>query len=455
MDIVFTFSNGATGTLEVTGSRAVLVPREPDGVVIEELAFGTAIVPVVNGPEQRTSFRKRPRQAFEVEYVFDVDSSERRRFSNFLFGAQERVVALPIMHEGSETIAATTAGATVFTLRSTAFMDFRIGGPAVVFSDEQTFDVATVQSINATQITFATPAVNAYAAGATVAPIRFARIAGVVQGRRPPLGIVAVRARYDVVENDIGAPVGDVSGLPTVMGRLLHDGGNVMPRGDLSEAWDQDIYVMDGETGVTRALSDQDRNRHSFQLGFKSSRRSELWATRQLLYALRGRFTSFWVPSRADDIEVVDAIAQADDSLTVVAEDYGEFVAARQSKATLRLTLTDGTTVVRTVISAEPCDEDAGTEILKVDSPWPDTYQPSQIARAEWLELVRFASDVFQFEHTGRGVARLQTACLVVRDPVDDNSPEDWGFVSEAPTDYDDWGLVADPVTSTADWGGV
>jgi len=455
MKIGFTFDTGDVAELEVTGHRATMVNHEPDGTVAEELEFGTAVVPLGGGGEQRSSFRKRPRQAFRLEYLFDVDSTERRRWSNFLFGAQDRLVALPLLHEGIETSADAAIGATLISVPSTASIDFRIGGHVVVFSDADTFDVAAVQSISPSQVTLATPTVNAYAAGATIAPVRFARIDGVVTSARPPMGVVRVSVRYEVLENDVGAPDGDLSGLPTLGTRVIFDRRNVMPRGDLNEAWAKNVTVIDNGSGIVRTLSDWDRNQHGFQLGFSSVSRAELWQTRELLYALRGRFSSFWVPTMQQEVVLVDGIAMNDDTLTVQGEGYLDFVRSRQSKATLRVTAVDGTVVVRTVISADVCDVDAGTEILTIDEPWPVTLELADVARVEWLELVRFASDLFQFDYSGRGRAKLQTSCVVVRDEPEDNIPEDWGSVAEAPSDYDEWGAVADIVTSSSDWGGV
>jgi hypothetical protein len=95
VNIDFTFDNGEVATLEVTGERSVMVNHEPDGNVVETLSFGTTIAQAAGGGEQRTSYRKRPRQSFQVEYFFEVDKRERRRFQNFLFDSQATIVALP------------------------------------------------------------------------------------------------------------------------------------------------------------------------------------------------------------------------------------------------------------------------------------------------------------------------------------------------------------------------
>lgn len=452
MDIDFTFDSGDIATLHITGHRAGIIAHEPDGPVSETLSFGTAVVPAMGGREQRSSFRKRPRQGFEVEYTFDVDKQERRRWSAQMLTSQSKTLALPLIHEGVRTTAAASIGAATISVVTTASIDFRIGGHLIIFSDPVIFDVAKIVSMTATTVTVENVLTKAYAAGAVVAPLRFVRIVGQVTGARRVVGVESVRVRYEAIENDVGAPVGDVSAFPTLDGRVVFDRRNVMAD-SRAEAWNQDILTIDNASGVVSAVTDWDRTKHGSDVGFLTQNRAQLWELRQLLYALRGRFTSFWLPTRAVDLVLTDGLASSDDSMSVENDGYTRFVNARQPMATFRITFTDGTSLVRTIISSEVCSDD--TEILSLDQAWPLTYSTSQVARIEWLELVRFASDEFRIEHHDIGRARMTASTLVVQDVLEPLASEDWGIVAEVAADQDEWGSVDDSDVDVEDWGGI
>lgn len=451
MRIDFTFTDGEVATLDVVGERSAMVNHQPDGAVVELLSFGTAVAQAAGGAEHRTSYRKRPRQGFQVEYLLDVDRRERRRFQNMMFGAQGDVLGLPLIHDATALTAAVAGDATTLPVVGTAYMDVRVGGYVVVFSDADTFDVARVDSIDATNVYLSTAVVNGYAAGATVCPLRFVRVVGPFQGSRPPMGIERLRVSFESVENDVGAPDGDLGNFELLDGLPIFDRRNVLIGGAQDEAWDAGVIVVDGEAGQVDFGTSLPHNRRTCSLGIVATTRAELWETRQFLLALRGRFGAFWLPTRAQDFTLLEAIAGNDTSMVVEDQDYQRFVDGLQHKATLRMTLVDGSKVVRTVVAAEPC-EGIG-EVLTVSEPWPATIQPGDVAYAEWLEPVRLVDDVVQIEHTGYGKARVATSVVTVQDVPDVSGDEDWGSIADEPSLFDEWGGIEDGDVTSFDWG--
>lgn len=70
----------------------------------------------------------------------------------------------------------------------------------------------------------------------------------------------------------------------------------------------------------------------------------------------------------------------------------------------IRLTFTDGSVLLREILSSVIVDAD--TERLTVDSAWPSTKLPSEISRVEFVELVRLDSDQIQITHERPDSAR-------------------------------------------------
>jgi len=400
--IDFTFSPGGTVQLFVAGSRIVLIPFDWEKPFDEFLQFKTGILTKQDGGEQRSGKRAAPRQLFDL--LYRLQGREKRRMKSLLHGWQARQFALPLKHEGVPLTAAVSSGVSVSVLGA-ADCDFRIGGLAVVFKDNDTFDVLTIATKSDTTITFSSAIQNSYSVGEFVYPVRTAHIAALVRGSRPPKNVENFRIRFRVVDNTTGVLTGDATPFSTYKTKVLLDECNLLEGGSLDVSRQARTVVIDNETGVVTQLPVWVAPKRDHQKGFFVQDRARMIEVRRLLTFLDGPRISFWIPTFDEDLLPTQDITSASDKLVIENVGYARFVGGQEQRRDIRATFTDGSQIEREIQSAIEIDDDE--EELTLDTTWGVNKTVSEISRVEFLENVRFSGDEFRIRHEGIGRAKV------------------------------------------------
>lgn len=399
--IDFVFSIAGTILVPVVLQRIVLfyVIPENDDEFIEELEFGTDVIPSLDGSEMRPSYRKRPRQFFEYDYrlfEIDEDGGERQKIQNMLFGWQSRTFGLPVWFFETFTTQIVSAGATSIQVDSTDYRDFRIGGYACVIVDEFTFDVLEIDSLTSSSITLVAPTINGYPVGTSVYPLRLAEGASSISGSRYPVNAMDTAIRFRVTENDVD--LADVSAFSSFNSKVLFDDENGILGSTSREAFEQEDFNLDNRTGLVKRTSDWTRHKPVRDKTFFAKGFSDRWDLRQVVYALRGQQISFYLPTKKPDLEVLSDLVSSTNTMSVRNDGYTKFVASKQPRNVIRIVFVDGSpAILRTITSSSEVDVDE--ETLIVDSPWSSTITPAEIERVEFVEKMRFDSDSIRFRH--------------------------------------------------------
>lgn len=394
--IDFTFGSGVgTLFLGVEGNRIVLLTTEFDGGVRETLEWKTDILEKQDGTEQRISTRKNPRQLWSTRLF--LTEVQRQRVQAILFGWQGRTISIMAWPEQMTITQAISADTTdTAQVRSTDYVDLRIGALAVVFKEDLTFDVLTVLSKTSTSVTFDQNISNAYAIGDLVIPVRLAVLKSPVSGSRPPVNVEFLDLQFTVIENDIGIPTGDTAAFSSYNSKVLLDDANFI-NGSVQESFIQDIIIVDNETGILSQSSPWTQNKRGHIKGFVTGSRQSLWNIRRLLYALKGKQTSFYIPTFMEDLTVTQNLTSGNDTMTISWIGYVRFIQDREPKATFKITFTDGSSLIRVVQSSEQLS--ATEEKLTLDANWPSLKTPDEVERIQFYELVRIDTDSIAIEH--------------------------------------------------------
>lgn len=410
----FGFSTGDEPQLFVSGQRIVLIPTEYEAPCKETLAFLTDVIEAIDGVEQRLALRTNPRQIFEVTYSLDTD--ERQRMQALLMDWMGKSFGFPLWHEKVLTTAAVSALATVYPITGGDDVDFRVGGSAVIITDELTFDVITITAKTDTSITATSPSVNGYAAGSTIMPMRTAIVQRAVPGKRYPNNLEDFKVTFQVTDNDTGALSGDTTpGFWSIYdGRVLFDDCNVTD-GGMQESLFTRVYRVDGHTGIVSQDVAWGKNKHSFDKGFVAHNRAEIIQLRKVVLALRGRQKSFWLPTFIEDVTPVATLASGSATMDIQSLGYVRFVQDRNPKKVMRITFNNGDPdLVRVVQSSATIS--TSVERLTLDVNWPSTYTTAQIDRIQFYELVRFNSDNVNITYPRIGLAELAMPVRTVFD---------------------------------------
>lgn len=393
-DIDFGFDT-VTISVPVTGQRTILFPHVPEAPVDEVLIFATDVRVNRNGKEQRAALREVPRS--RLEYTFRVDGAERRVMENKLLDSQSRTFGLPMWQEASILQADAAINDTTITVDSTDFSHMKVGGLAMVFDEFDNFEALQVDSFTSTTITFQTGLTKPFIAGTQILPVRLGIIlSGTLRGQRYIQNVQDHRIVFVTTDNDVD--FSDTSAFSSYDGKVLFDDDNFVVDGvNIREGMEKSVTVVDSISGGVRIFSEYDFSRRTHPKGFFSSTRQRAWEIRQVLYALRGRHVSFYIPTFFQDLVPTLGISSGGNTLTFENVGYNAFVDGQRPRDVVRLTLDDGTKIVREIASSNEIDEDS--EQITISTTWGSDASASEIVKIDFVERSRFSSDEIRMRH--------------------------------------------------------
>ena len=405
----FGFSGIGTIFVSIMIQRLVLWGLVPESPFRETLSFRTNVKTKEEGKEQRAKMRKNPRQSWDYRYLMD-EGPEAQTLENLLFDFHALNFGVPVWDEDTETTTVTAAAATSIDVGSTEYRDFRVGGFAGIIEGQTIFDVLEITALTATLIDFTTPTTNGYPIGTKVYPMSISRAPARTPGSRYLVNLRNKSIKFTANNNDVD--LADLGPFSTFNGKLLLDVGNVV-RGQTSpEANVRRLDMIDGQVGRVFQDSAWDRDRRRYQFTMRAAGRQALWEMRGMVHAISGRWKSFYVPTAENAFTPVANLGNGSNTLDVTNVGYTQFVRSRQAKNVIRVTTTDGSVLLRTILSSTVIDAD--TEQLTLDGNWPQEYPPAEVLRIEYVEKVRMDTDDVNFDHDQGNITRMAVPLITV-----------------------------------------
>lgn len=395
----FAFSGFDTIFVPIEIQRIVLWGIRPEQEYGELLGFLTNVYESKDGTEKRESLRKAPRQSWGYRYLID-EGAIAQTLENLLFEFHARTFGVPVWFEETTLTAGIAAGVSVIAVGDTDFRDFREGGLAVIFVDQSTFDVLEIDTggITSTTLTFTSPTVNAYNAGASVFPLATCFAQATIAGARHPVGLQEARILFEPTDNDID--IGDLSAFSSFNSKLLLDNGNSMRRGTrVGHGFRMKLDKIDGQTGLRFQDTPWDRHKRSHVFTLRAEGLQAVWEMRRMIHGIKGRFTSFYVPRDSDDLAAVADLLSASNTIDVTNVGYAQFVRNRQPKNVIRVNFVNGDPPLLRTITAS-ANTSPTVDQLTVDVNWPNTITPAEISRIEYVEKVRFDTDDIRISYS-------------------------------------------------------
>lgn len=407
-DYTLTLSTGETYTIEIIGSRIVLLPLRPEAPLREHLVWETKVIQSIDKSEQRIANRQYPRGIFEF-----LLKNGRKKAETILFDRQSKLLAVPAWHEPSYLTSAGAKDDYTIYVDSTAYGNFYVGGYAIIFTDEYTFDALKIDSLTATSITFESPLASAHVKNTQVMPL----MSAYVEPTTPMVKAVyndqdiQLKLLVHATPNDIAS----ASAWSTYNSKVFLDDPNFAPSKQLREAFRTKIYVLDNLSGDRNQFAQQARALRHSQKGFKTNSRQELWELRQLLHHLKGKQVSFYIPTFSKDLIPNTTLIQSNSTFTMDSIGYTVNANKRWSRKVFRLHLKSGTILTREIVG---CSElSSSEEQLTVDIVWPYDILVTDIERVEFLEKVRFDTDDIMIVHyNATGLAECVVPTVEVTD---------------------------------------
>lgn len=406
------FDNAESPGVRITANRIIawsFVPDWADGV-IERLTWATDILSSESMVELRRKLRLAPRR--ELEAAMYVEGRERQLLDLMLFGWGARIWALPLWHEIQILSTPVPAGALSVTC-STQYLDFRAGGLAML-RGESAFNSETVEidAVTAGSLLLKRATQQAWPAGSRIYPVRPARMT------QAP---VLQRLTDQAIAADVTFMITDPCDWPAVMPATLYRGRPVLEARpdeseDLTSTYERLLLTLDG--GYSTPLTTDTANR---AMPVQSHRwidmgRAARAAYRSMLYALAGRQVPLWVPTHADDLQLVATTSALSTVLDVAYVGYTRFGQSKTGRRDIRIELFNGTALHRRITGSIELDQH--TERLAIDSALGVLVEPGDVMRISWLALCRGNSDAVEIHHQtdSEGVASSSLTFRGVRD---------------------------------------
>lgn len=366
-------------------------PPNWGGSFNETLEWLTDVLQSPSGAEQRRALRLAPRRSFSFEVL--VHQAARTRFDlwSHVLGAQP--LALPIWTDAQHlgTLVASGSNAIV---ASTAGYDFAAGGQAMLASEDwAACELLDVDQVTAGGLTLAAPTLQSWPAGSRLLPVRKA----LLQSLPEP-----VRLTDELGRASVSFELIDPSSWPAQLPATLYRGKSVLESrpdesNDLTLGYERLTQRLDNEVGIPRIT---DTSGYGFVLqqhAWALWGRDEHTAFRSLLYGLRGRQASIWVPTHAADLVAAGQVQGQ--TLQVRPCGYADLITtgkARMGRQDVRIELATGEALHRRITAAAA----GGTlETLALDQALPAGVSASAITRISFIALCRLADDRAEISH--------------------------------------------------------
>lgn len=411
----FTFAEGDVVSLAASGNRIAVWPIKHENEFRETVEFLTDVMESLSGKEQRVALRSEPRESYQLNYRLTEDSRQRAQIH--LQGWQSNLWALPMFHNGCRSTAAVAFEDTSVTVDATTNRDFRVGGQAVFWQDEQVVEVVTISAVTATTIEFtSTPIQRAFGANVEIYPARLAYIRNVVSGNRYAINLEQFGINWSIWDNDTGALAASTAAFSSYDSKVLFD-KSLMGSGTMKVTHDAKVRFVDNKTGQIKAYSRQSgKHKRGSEKGFWLGSRQDIIECKQVLKSLQGRQKAFYLPTHIADMTLRADFEIADTSIEVTGLEMERFLQPniQHPRKVLRVVCTDGTIITRDVVSIAKNGDTLDTVTLSSALGVDKTI--AEVERIEFLEQVRFDADKFTFRYRRPGQATLVAPVITVYD---------------------------------------
>jgi hypothetical protein len=418
--------------LSITGTRIIIFPYPPQSSINERLEWLTDILKAADGSEQRHSLRVNPRQVIDYEFKV-LDQSDINSIRNLMIDWTTRVFGVPIWWNEVSLAADVTALDTVINVRPGGLdtADFRPGGLALIYYEDEdgnrTTDALQVASVvgstgspesTQNQITFATPIQNSYDGElTTVVPVYPGIMTEGMNVVSNKIGDAAFYSgTFNILDNQSvvrGVEPGDYPELNNFDGRptLILDDTIFINGSTFSEEFKQKGQLVDFKTGAFFQLTQELKARRVTPFGWRVENEAAHWKLRALLFYLRGKQRTVWVPTWRQDFVVNTNIGNGSTTIDIENQEFYKFVENVPPWAGLRLEQTNGTISYHRITSSDFIS--TTTERLTITPGVPNAILVAEVERVDLMVLSRLTDDKVTLLHNWMDAETDETDVVV------------------------------------------
>lgn len=269
--------------------------------IIEVLEWRTDVLQSQAG-EQRIALRSTPREIVTFQHRCDALGMARAaELARAGFIGEWRV---PLWHMAVQPTADVAQGATEIAV-DTTLVDFRAGDAVAIAVDGSEASIAEITYVDADRLVLLEPpsaplpAATVAAARITVAPVRAGVLSAPVEIARRRQNDGMITATFLLRDGpDLSAPV-----MPTYLGRPVQADPS-LTRSPITASLRCAVEYVDNGFGPVVVEPLRDLFERGEAITLKAQGTAERWTLRRWFWSLRGRQTSFWLPTWGRELQL-------------------------------------------------------------------------------------------------------------------------------------------------------
>ena len=360
-----------------------------DNGILERLEWMTDLLSSQSGAEQRRCLRLSPRRTFEASFY--VQGTERQRFDISVFMAGGINWYIPIWHELFVLSAVLPAGSMLLPIPDTD-REFRAGDCVLLRgADAFTYEVVKIDTTSDSSLQLIAATEQTWGVGTKVYPLRLGRFTEQPQVTKHTDTFVEMHVGFQVMEhNDFPAtPTLDTySGFPVLTKRPDESE-------DLTHEYIRMMHELDGGSGLTISTDLAGRGFTTQQYRWAFAGRAANAEFRRFLYAMRGRWKSFWLPTFMSDL--VPTRAALSTASTIYVENVQRSTFAPGVAQDIRIEMVDGTLHYAKIDHTSAVSDIE--ELITLTAPLGFALDPANVRTISYLNLSRFDVDQIELNH--------------------------------------------------------
>lgn len=365
-------------------------PYIPQHGITESLEWRTDVLACRN-TEQRIAIRTTPRQELILTHRLTPEQFGRARELAKTIGGDS--LYLPIWTERVRI--GSIEAHTVSLAIDTTHVSYSESGYAMVWQDDETFEIVEIATVADDLVTFNPWIVAAYS-DAYVMPVRTATFAQELGVDRGQVDNVVASARFVAVDaEDLYAETEPGGGYTTYLTYPVLLDAPLLLGGAIREQYARELDVLDSGAGTISRLPVRSIALSASTCAWYPIDKDELWDLRIWLHKRRGRQKAFWLPSFNADVVVVKAISPGDSFIEIAAVGFATAYSLPVDVGVL--TTAGGIVAIR--VASVTYDGPPGTERLQFAGAFSSGLPLANIAGTCKLTLSRLDSDRIELQH--------------------------------------------------------
>lgn len=409
----FNFSNAEDPKLPVFGTISLAFPYKHNwsSDYVETYSIKSGVLESHNGKEQTFKLSANPRRSLSMDVLLaDNTTSEniniiRSKFYNSMAYGKAKSWIVPLWADVQILGSNLAVGSTVINI-PTSYYDFKVGGYVYIYRKHDDYEIGTITNVSPNSITLSAGVQKSWNSGTYIVPAIQAKIQDdSIKGNILNYGIESFNMVWAAIPKE-NSVINKISNYVSE----LYDGFILfLWKHNFTEDPTVEIYspnrILDNEVGsfIIDPRYNFTRTRSSFSYLLKN--REEISKAIGFFKAVNGKNKPFWIPTYANEIQIVEAGSSGSNLIKIRDIGYSSFIKQNPNQRDIILIKTDGTYVTRRIESSTGNGD--GTESLVLNQPMGFNWATNSFREGHFLKLVRLDQDSLEVVYVTNTIANI------------------------------------------------